>query len=130
MARLKYTFKTDILFKKLFVKHPRLLQHLLAHLLGIDYDSISRVTVTNPEMPPEAPGKKFCRLDINAMVDARQVNLEIQVETRETFPSELCIIGLDFSQVRCRRLESIALCQRRSSLASSILTDFAAMSTT
>ena len=35
MAKLKYTFKTDTLFKMLFVKYPNLLKQLVSELLGI-----------------------------------------------------------------------------------------------
>ena len=34
-------------------------------LLGIQYESIGQFEVTNPEMPPEFMGGKFCRLDTN-----------------------------------------------------------------
>ena len=39
MTRLKYTLKTDTLFKLLFTKYPDLLKKLVAALLGIQYDS-------------------------------------------------------------------------------------------
>jgi len=35
MRKLEYTFKTDTLFKMLFVQHPELLKKLVADLLGI-----------------------------------------------------------------------------------------------
>ena len=35
MAKLEYTFKTDTLFKMLFVQHPGLLKQLVSELLGI-----------------------------------------------------------------------------------------------
>lgn len=35
MRKLPYTFKTDILFKMLFVQYPELLKKLVAELLGI-----------------------------------------------------------------------------------------------
>ena len=65
MTKLKYTFKTDTLFKMLFVKHPVLLKNLVAELLRIKVESIGQFVITNPEMPPESLGDKFCRLDIN-----------------------------------------------------------------
>jgi len=40
MTKLEYTFKTDTLFKMLFVKYPDLLKQLVAVLLSIKYDSI------------------------------------------------------------------------------------------
>ena len=86
MPKLKNTFKTDILFKLLFVKHPDLLQHLVAHLLKIPFESIKQFEIRNQEMPPEAIGNKFCRLDIHMTVNEQQVNLEVQVEDEGDFP--------------------------------------------
>ena len=79
MTRLLYTFKTDILFKMLFVKHTDLLKQLVCELLGIRLDSIDEFHVTNPEMPPENLTDKFCRLDINMTVNGQRVDLELQV---------------------------------------------------
>ena len=86
MAKLKYTFKSDILFKMLFVKYPELLKRLVSALLSIPYESITEFTITNGEMPPEAIKKKFCRLDIAMVVNGQRVNLEIQVENEGNFP--------------------------------------------
>ena len=69
MNKLQYTFKTDTLFKMLFVKHQDLLEKLVATLIGIPLESIEQFTVRNPEMPPEILGDKFCRLDINMIVN-------------------------------------------------------------
>ena len=85
MSRLKNTFKTDILFKSLFIKHPDLLKRLIAHILKIQFDSIKQFEIANPEMPPEIMGNKFCRLDIHMMVDGQQINLEVQVEDEKDF---------------------------------------------
>jgi len=63
MNKLEYTFKTDTLFKILFVKNPDLLKQLVSDLLSIRPESIEQFLITNPEMPPEAMGDKFCRLD-------------------------------------------------------------------
>jgi len=86
MAKLKHTFKTDTLFKMLFTRHQDLLKRLVAELLGISHGSIERFEVTNPEMPPEVLGGKFCRLDINMAVDGQLVNLEIQVRDDGDYP--------------------------------------------
>jgi len=86
MTKLKYTFKNDTLFKMLFVKYPDLLKRLVAELLGINYDSIEQFDITNPEMPPESMGDKFCRLDINMTVDGQRVDLEIQVNDEGDYP--------------------------------------------
>ena len=85
-TKLKYTFKSDVLFKMLFVKHPELLKRLVAVLLSIPLNSIEHFQTINTEMPPEEIGKKFCRLDINMVVDGQSVNLEIQVEDLGNHP--------------------------------------------
>lgn len=77
MTKLKHMLKNDNLFKLLFVKYLYLLKRLLAALLDIRYESIKQFEITNPEMPLEEIGKKFCRLDINMVVDGKRVNLEI-----------------------------------------------------
>ena len=86
MAKLQYTFKTDTLFKMLFVKYPDLLKKLVAALLGITYESIEYFNITNPDMTPEELGKKFCRLDINMRVNGQIVDLEIQVADSGSYP--------------------------------------------
>ena len=87
MTELEYRLTNDTLFKMLFVKYPDLLKKLTAVLLGIRLESIGQFTITNPEMPPEAMGDKFSRLDINMSVDGQRVNLEVQVENEGDYPS-------------------------------------------
>ena len=84
--KLEYTFKSDVLFKMLFREHQHLLKRLIAVLLEISLESIKEFYVTNTEIPPEEIGKKFCRLDINMIVDDKRVNLEIQVENEGNYP--------------------------------------------
>ena len=55
MTKLEYTFKTDTLFKMLFVKYPDLLKRLVAELLSIKYDSIEQFIITNPSCPGQSP---------------------------------------------------------------------------
>ena len=86
MAKLKHTFKTDILFRLLFTKYPHLLEKLIAQLLKIPSESIAHFEIMSPEMPPDTIGKKFCRLDILMKVDGRQVNLELQVKNEHDYP--------------------------------------------
>jgi predicted transposase/invertase (TIGR01784 family) len=85
-TKLEYTFKSDVLFKMLFRVHQDLLKRLVAVLLDIPIESISEFYITNTEMPPEEIGKKFCRLDINMVIDDKRVNLEIQVEDEGNYP--------------------------------------------
>ena len=55
-------------------------------MLGIPVKGITRFEITNTEMPPEEIGKKFCRLDINMVVNDKRVNLEIQIEDQGNYP--------------------------------------------
>ncbi|MDE7311680.1 MAG: Rpn family recombination-promoting nuclease/putative transposase [Eubacterium sp.] len=89
MKKLKYTFKTDILFKMLFIQYPELLKELVASLLGISLGSIEKFIIRNPEMPPENLGDKFCRLDINMTVNGQQVDLEVQVSNEGDYPDRV-----------------------------------------
>jgi len=89
MTRLEYTFKNDTLFKMLFVKNPGLLKNLVCELLQIQMESISQFVITNPEMPSEAMGEKFCRLDIHMVVDGQHITLEIQVRNEGDFPERI-----------------------------------------
>jgi len=72
----------------LFTKFPDLLKKLISDILRIPYESIVSLQVTNPEMPPEDLGSKFCRLDINMTIitaDEKRANLEVQVENEGDF---------------------------------------------
>ena len=86
MTPLKYTLKTDTLFKMLFTKYQNLLKRLVAELLSIQYDSIEQFNINNPEISPEELGKKFCRLDINMTVNGQKVDLEVQVSDEGNYP--------------------------------------------
>ena len=85
MAELKYKFTYDVLFKLLFQKYPDLLKRLVAATLGISLDSISEFIITNTEIPPEAIGDKFCKLDISMIVNGQRANLEVQVEDEKDY---------------------------------------------
>ena len=89
MTKLKYTFKTDTLFKILFVQYPNLLKDLVCSLLEIPIVNISQFEITNTEIPSEAVGEKFCRLDINMIVDGQNITLEIQVRNEGDFPERI-----------------------------------------
>ena len=104
-TKLEYTFKDDILFKMLFVKYPELLKRLVSQLLSISQDSIEQFEITNPEMPPETLEDKFCRLDINMMVNGERVDLEIQVADDGDYPER--------SLYYWARAESTGTCRER-----------------
>ncbi|MCL2152592.1 MAG: Rpn family recombination-promoting nuclease/putative transposase [Oscillospiraceae bacterium] len=86
MAELKYKFTNDVLFKWLFTRHQHLLKRLVAGMLGVPQSSITEFLVTNPEIPPEAVGEKFCRLDISITVDRQRIDLEMQVADEGNYP--------------------------------------------
>jgi len=88
-TQLRYTWKSDVLFKMIFVKYPDLLKRLICVLLGISYASVEKFELTDTEIPPEEVGKKFCRLDVNMIIDGKRVNLEIQVNDEKNYPERL-----------------------------------------
>jgi len=77
---IKYTLMHDLMFKMLFTRNPELLKRLVSSLLGISFDSIQDFVIVGGELPPSAPDKKFCRLDMNMKVDGQMVNIEVQVK--------------------------------------------------
>ena len=91
MHKLQYTFKTDTLFKMLFIKHKDLLKKLVAALLEISLESIEQFVVRNEEIPPKTLGDKFCRLDINMVVNGQLVDLEIQVANEGDYPERVML---------------------------------------
>ena len=98
MTLLKYKMTHDLLFKMLFVKYPDLLRKLVAVLLDINLDEITEFVITNPEIPPESLGDKYCRLDINMIVNGQRVDLEVQVESEGNYPERsLFIWAKEFS---------------------------------
>ncbi|MCL2185790.1 MAG: Rpn family recombination-promoting nuclease/putative transposase [Treponema sp.] len=103
MKKLDYTFKNDTLFKILFVQYPDLLKDLVCELLQISKNSITQFEITNPEMPSEAVGDKFCRLDIIMIVDGKNISLEIQVRDEGDYPERVLF---QWSRVYSNSLES------------------------
>lgn len=89
MSKLQYTFKTDTLFKMLFVRNQDLLWKLVAVLLRIPLESIQELVVRNPEIAPEMLGEKFCRLDINMIVNGQCIDLEVQVANEGDYPERV-----------------------------------------
>jgi predicted transposase/invertase (TIGR01784 family) len=86
VVKLEYTFKNDTLFKMVFVQYPELLKRLISQILRIRLEDIEDFRITNPEMPPDFMGEKFCRLDINMMVNGQRADIEIQVADEGDYP--------------------------------------------
>ena len=82
MARNVISAKLDIIFKKIFTdkNNEDMLHSFVASMLDIPPESITKITVNNPEMPPELAAGKFSRLDLSLTVDNRLVNVEIQIK--------------------------------------------------
>jgi predicted transposase/invertase (TIGR01784 family) len=85
MTKLEHLFKDDLLCKMLFVKYPVLLQRFVARILRIAFESIEQFIITNPEIPPENLGDKFCRFDIHMIVNGQRVDLEVQVNSQSDY---------------------------------------------
>ena len=76
MKKLEYTLMNDVLAKMLFVQYPDLLKQLVSTLLRVRYESIGQFEITNPDIPPETFGDKFCRLDVAMTIDGQRVDLD------------------------------------------------------
>ena len=67
-------------------------------MLDLSYDDIDEFSIVNPEIPPENLGDKFCRLDINMIVNGQRVDIEIQVKNEGDYPERsLYYWARDFS---------------------------------
>lgn len=80
MGRDVVSAKLDVIFKKIFTENQDLLHEFIADILEIPSKSITKIQITNPEIPPETVNGKFSRLDLNMKVDNQLVNVEIQVK--------------------------------------------------
>jgi predicted transposase/invertase (TIGR01784 family) len=85
MAKLEHTMTNDILFNMYFVKNPEYLKRVVSMMLKTPLESITEFTITNSEIPPETLGDKFCRLDINMIVNGQKVDLEVQVADEDDY---------------------------------------------
>jgi len=82
---LEYFPKSDILFKMLFTRRIELLKSFLSAALSMPETSIRKLTVVNPEIVPQIPSGKFCRLDINLEVDEKAIDVEIQIDDEKNY---------------------------------------------
>jgi|GEM_PF-1748732 len=101
MAKLEYTFKTDTMFKMLFVHHCDLLKQFVAELIGIKHDSIGRFAVTNTEMPAEEELERIKAMGVPAM--EQMINAYNQIAASPEFQE------LERLRQRAREDESNAL---------------------
>ena len=86
MAKLEYRLTNDLLCKMMFVKYQDLLKRLVAQIISVRLESIGEFVITNPEIPPDFIGEKFCRLDIKMTIDGERIALEVQVIDEGDYP--------------------------------------------
>ncbi len=89
MKKLRYTFKSDILFKMVFVRYPSLLKAFVSAVLEVPVESITDFEIINPEMTPAHIESKFCRLDINMRVNGKRIDIEMQMANEGNYPERV-----------------------------------------
>lgn len=75
----------DVVFKILFVRHPKLLKNFIATVLEINEKDIESLTVRNPELPPNYVDGKLARLDILLKIAGHTINIEMQFAKKEDY---------------------------------------------
>lgn len=60
-------------------------------MLGIPLESIEQFVIRNEEIAPENLGDKFCRLDINMVVNGQLVDLEVQIADEGDYPERVML---------------------------------------
>ena len=85
MAKLKYKLTNDMLFRLFFVKFPKYLKRFIAAVLELGGEGIHAFEVLNPNIHQDALGKKYCRMDINVMVNNMVINIEMQRKASDVY---------------------------------------------
>ena len=85
MSREIVSVKIDVIFKKFFTEHEDMLHAFISDILEIPSESIRKIEICNPEMPPETEEGKFSRLDLALDVDGMAVDVEIQINKQDDF---------------------------------------------
>jgi predicted transposase/invertase (TIGR01784 family) len=82
MTKLNVKPKIDVAFKKIFSDNKEILKILLSHALKTNFNKIE---ILSPEITPHEADEKFCRLDVRATVDGKEIDIEIQLGEREDY---------------------------------------------
>ena len=79
--------KLDIIFKRVFGNdgNKDIIAAFVSDLLEIPRQSIEQIIINNVELAPEYLEQKFSRLDLNLVVDGRNVNIEMQLNRESDF---------------------------------------------
>ena len=79
--------KLDIIFKRVFGNdgNKDIIAAFVSDLLEIPRQSIEKIIINNVELAPEYLEQKFSRLDLNLVVDGRNVNIEMQLNRESDF---------------------------------------------
>jgi predicted transposase/invertase (TIGR01784 family) len=79
--KIAYPLHDDIAFKMAMTHDHKLLKSLISSLLGLKEEGIQKLIITNSEITPEQIATKYCRLDLNMVVNGQIVDVEIQLKT-------------------------------------------------
>jgi predicted transposase/invertase (TIGR01784 family) len=90
MAQLKVKPKIDVAFKKIFEDEERLKSLIVS---ALDLEKAKTIILKPTEITPSNPDEKFCRLDIRAEVDGREIDIEIQINPRGDFRARTLYYG-------------------------------------
>ncbi|MCL2087826.1 MAG: Rpn family recombination-promoting nuclease/putative transposase, partial [Oscillospiraceae bacterium] len=82
MSELKVKPKVDIAFKKIFADNEELLKALISSALDF---KAKKIILKPTEITPSSAKEKFCRLDVRANVDGKEIDIEIQLFGRDDF---------------------------------------------
>ena len=80
-----FTLKIRRDLQEVFSEHEDMLHAFISDILEIPFDSIRKIEIRNPEMPPETEEGKFSRLDLVLDVDGTAVDVEIQINKQDDF---------------------------------------------
>ncbi|MCL2053703.1 MAG: Rpn family recombination-promoting nuclease/putative transposase [Oscillospiraceae bacterium] len=82
MTELKVKPKIDVAFKKIFSENLDLLRSLISAALEM---KVENVTLKPGEVTPSNADEKFCRLDVRAEADGKEIDIEIQRFDRDDY---------------------------------------------
>ena len=80
MARDVVSAKLDIIFKKLFTENEDMLHSFVASMLDVPQESISKIKITNPELPPETLAGQVQLSDVTIRITDYYRTIEEQNE--------------------------------------------------
>lgn len=80
-----YPATNDVVFKAVFGSDKKVLMGFLNQVIGLSIAAPEDITVLNPEIPVDYADLKQSRLDIRAITEGEQVNLEMQIRDMDYY---------------------------------------------